>query len=130
MKPGRELDALVAEKVMGFSRREPRTWPDGSLAGAGWRDDENSTFYPDASDMLPHFSSDIAAAWEVVDLLERENYVVSVSQSKKYFKTHQAAVQVQFKPYTDNLHDYAFGESAPHAICLAALKAKGVEVGE
>ena len=48
MEPGRELDALVAEKVMGLT-----TGPDSYFDCAY-----------EADDAL-HFSTDIAAAWEV-----------------------------------------------------------------
>jgi hypothetical protein len=52
---GRELDALVAERVLGL--RIDDAWfqhPDGRRV---------------SSDGLPHYSTDIAAAWQVVDKL-------------------------------------------------------------
>lgn len=52
MAPGREMDCLVAERVMGWRvQYSPYRFPDGE--------------YEDAGDFQP--STDIAAAWEVVE---------------------------------------------------------------
>lgn len=51
MKAGRETDALIAERVMGFSEIWHGTMP--------------SYWDGDAQRLLPRYSTDIAAAWEV-----------------------------------------------------------------
>ena len=59
MEAGRELDALVMEMVMEY-KREPREF----LPQHHWawvRPDEKPTY------LLPQFSRDIAAAWQVVE---------------------------------------------------------------
>jgi hypothetical protein len=91
MKPGKELDLLVAEKVMGFV----------------------GDYHPDVVPVYPpQYSTDIAAAWQIVEKINM------------YFKLEKGS----------NLYQAEFGKcdwvastSAPYAICVAALQAKGVE---
>lgn len=97
MKPGRELDALIAEKVMGF-----------------W--DTHAAQYGETP--VPPYSTDIAAAWQVTEKFEGVNVL-----------THKNGWQVQLVPRNSKLaYDVhiANGTTAAHAICLAALKAKGI----
>lgn len=113
MKPGRELDCLVVEKVLSIPRNDTRCgygkiyWEDGHLGsltrpvwrwnGSGFRQD----FQP---------STDIAAAWELVNRLISKGEIFRIS---KWGTDWEA----EFAPYS------GIGESAPHAICVAALKA-------
>jgi hypothetical protein len=62
MKPGRELDALVAEKVMGMSHKE--MWGIND-----YREDGSPVYMPD----FPSYSEDIHAAWEVVESVQMGN---------------------------------------------------------
>jgi hypothetical protein len=112
VKPGRELDALVAEKVMGIEvDRAP--WGELYVGKEGY-------------DVVPAYSTDIAAAWEVVEKVTRE--------TEKRFTLWQAPTYyvARFKHY-DYWHEgcdsrqalQAKADTAPHAICLAALKAVG-----
>ena len=107
MPAGRELDALVAEKVMG---QETTEWTDG-LGGTG------VTFFAP----VEPYSTDIAAAWEVAE---------------KLIQTLGIAVE---QPFHDGIWRCTIfglwpkkwvchGETAPLAICRAALKA--VEGGD
>src|SRR4030042_5169505 len=94
LKAGRELDALVAEKVMGWvwMRLEPgHVWGDGSILkedecrASLYRHDNLlavwGTLIPDdgkyphgqPSASIPYYSTDIAAAWQVVEKLRRAN---------------------------------------------------------
>lgn len=111
---GRELDALVAEKVMGW-RRLPDTpeWgvpPDYTTGGAlGWRP----------------YSTDIAAAWEVVEKL-REGWLevnldctaFNCANTVRCCVTKQGQQHPPFPLYAD-------AKTAPLAICRAALRAVG-----
>jgi hypothetical protein len=111
MNPGRELDALVAEKVMGRNGaveqwRQTANGPDmitaTTAAVDGWRP-------------IPNFSSDIAAAWEVLEKLRgmlHEEISVASSYDKKFWVVCLEGTQ-----------QLAHAETAAHAICLAALKA-------
>jgi hypothetical protein len=103
MKPGRELDALVAEKVMGFD-----VYPN------------NSEFLP-ADTMaikfnnVPCYSTDIAAAWDVRAKMLERGY-------KLELRSDSFGSIANFYNDRDNnwCKEYL---DAPHAICLAALKA-------
>jgi len=103
----REIDALVAEHVMGldpkhFNRRQSyHEIMEGGLA-------------------LKGYSTNIAAAWEVVEKMrgwaEGCGYHVEINGDGGGWK-------VKFGPF------YAFSEEVlPPAICLAALKTKNIEV--
>lgn len=121
MEAGRELDALIAEKVMGL-----QPWPVQEFSERVFR----AALVPQGHDPLPcscpKYSSDIAAAWDVVERLrdfkhpEDEHAGFTVWQ---YWKGGYAAGW--------SWHEAEYGvelaDTAPHAICLAALKAVGVD---
>lgn len=113
MKPGRELDALVAEKVMGLTSSEVEIhrqfWLDGCFSN------------------LPHYSTDIAAAWEVVEkLTSKKQPHFQLSLCDSYTENPKWCAEFDLdRPFKRVI---AKAETAPHAICLAALKAVGVEI--
>lgn len=142
MDVGRELDALMAEKVMGWD------WytvvginvllPPGhhyrersvlaTVGKHGTEDDIDSMRFCSSRDggyqmpIVPHYSTDIAAAWEVVEKLE-ELYCFSIrtvrdQSDNKYVAElsplHSARYTVPDKTY------YAYAATAPLAICLVA----------
>jgi len=106
MKPGRELDALVAEKVMGWAPEYPGGWLHPP------RNHPNRKKYldHDGCSVLQPYSTDIAAAWEVVEKIE---YNLELIEDEEWIASFFGV--------------RAFGKSAPHAICLAALKTKSDE---
>lgn len=119
MQAGRELDALIAEKVMG--------WPP-KPAHAGWQGD----VVPSLADpkwvqagpdrgwemvFLPNYSTDIAAAWKVVEKM-RETPKPFFSLAW-YISGRWGAA---FLGHDDGT-DAEMADTAPHAICLAALRA-------
>lgn len=125
MKPGRELDALIAEKVMGLELKQPK--------GVAWR--ENTWVYAinDFRDSGPmyvvdcdFYSTDISAAWEVVDNLRYRKIPISIAHV--FFPAEE---RWEYIAKAENVQPYGFefatSDSAPHAICLAALKAVGYE---
>lgn len=106
MKPGRELDLLVAEKVMGFIARK-------TSAGESYFEDKEGTL---PGYYIPHYSTQISAAWEVVEKM-KEEYLWEMAWNHA------------LKAWTCYLNgEGSKSDTAPHSICLAALKAKGVEV--
>jgi hypothetical protein len=120
---GRELDALVAEKVMAWTFPEP-----GRDVVIGDEDDKWPTgerrWYYKCGDgrpiisrfMVPHYSTDIRAAWKVVDRLWPEF-------SWRIVDDEPPNVLVSF---WQGDSDYeAIAATAPLAISLAALKAVG-----
>lgn len=127
MQPGRELDALVAEKVMGWTKFV-------QYKGAEWRVGEEYIDNGDcicipvsihrADEWRP--SNRIQDAWTVVEKLsERFQFWLEFYREDKgpwcavFFEKRDSYGEV-------NSHG-ADAETAPHAICLAALKAVGME---
>ena len=151
MNAGRELDALVAEKVMGVTIK----WvdildgykcarPDGTWYEKGDADyedcvDEHTvpvvvmekghTLYADWDgetsvrlNTVHHYSTDIAAAWEVVEKLPHKFWpeVGRMDDGRWYCEIvgrGDTARQVSKSPIAREIAD-----TAPLAICLAALK--------
>lgn len=126
MKPGRELDALIAEKVMGWIPYEPER----AFAYPGWHTPDGE-FLNIAR--LPPYSTDITAAWEVVDKLKLA--VVPIDETK-WWAGKMGDHGHDEDPLTSDtwveqaMRDGKHGriaDTAPHAICLAALKVMGAE---
>ena len=124
MKAGRELDALVAEKVMGLTRHDESyvTESIGKVLRFVWRDGCGDCVY--SGDMfLPRYSTNIADAWEVVEKLVSTPGPNGDHHSVQVDYSGDAVVVI------DENEDWqvsAIASTAPHAICLAALRAKGV----
>ena len=108
LKPGRELDGLVAEKVMGWRRpdadRTFQPWHTGEHVG------EHSPYGLPVS--LPHFSLDIGAAFKVIEHLVSSRLNVGFTLGSR---NGTWAIGIGHRCS-------AVAETAPHAICLAALK--------
>lgn len=131
MNAGRELDALVEEKVMGFVWNEARCrvcgWPitDLEVAGRAYCTKDSCALRPRpehrADDPAP-YSTDIAAAWEVVERFQ----VKPLSTGEHY--AQRANFWLCMQEGTNN-PIYAWdAKRAAHIICLASLKAVGVEL--
>lgn len=119
MEAGREIDALVAELVMGWTKvRKASTWESAAMIYSG-------TFVytigvtPDqkTNDVIPYHSTDIAAAWQVVEKMR----LVGVSMWIGPHLDNEWAVQI--KPSINNYHEFVRADTAPLAICRAALLA-------
>jgi len=98
MKAGRELDALVAEKVMGWH-------PD--LCGGKYE-----------AVKIPAYSSSISAAWEVVEKLQERALCVALEWT--ITDGWAFGITPHDFPYEFCIKENA--SSIPLAICLAALK--------
>lgn len=140
MKPGRELDALVAEKVMGVCLHDLQSKPSVYMqmkeknGPHDWTMFEcakcHSRFMDKFIPYLPNYSTSIADAWAVVEKMGRWNgfeFMIQ-TQDPEYCKAKYEAGW--YEPSYDGPESRAVGESdsAPHAICLAALKAVGVDL--
>lgn len=112
LKPGRELDVRIATEVMGLQDVELRDHgmavPDFSYLV------EETGYFRD----VPFYSTDIAAAWKVIEELSRKGWHIGLSTATG------TGWYVTLK--SDEARIVEFSESAPHAICLAARKAMGV----
>lgn len=99
MPAGREMDALVAEKVMGIKRGDrPGEWLN-----------ELGNWLCDTED-IPPYSTSISAAWEVVDKMDC------------YFKMTRSDLGLYWEFYGPKL-GFSYAPTVPLAICRAALKA-------
>ncbi len=122
MDAGQELDALVATEVMGWRRTITGTlcdsWVDARGWPTGWGDyDGERVFEP---------STDIAAAWQVVERLNTLGYDVQVD-SYEHGTMWSAILYKGLRGEGEQIEGPTTFTTAPHAICLAALKAVGVE---
>jgi hypothetical protein len=140
---GRELDELIADKVMGLEWRPLKMY----YAPEGWYpkdyDGPNPHPYglPGYQDELPAYSSEMGAAWQVA-----EKMTVRMGYDNPDFEWRGPL----FKPENRYLtaEGYPLGttcwyvvvemegrrlaicaDTAPHAICLAALQAVGYKEG-
>lgn len=106
MGAGRELDAAVHDRVMGWGAR---------LHAA--KDQREYEQLREELGMCPEYSSDIAAAWEIVEKLRRSGFLF-------YLETEPRCSDLfaYFRRPGDP-SDRISAPTAPHAICLAALRA-------
>jgi len=115
MEAGRELDALVAEKLTGWERIKKEPWPKPH-----W-----SWLRPDGSSTrsLPTYSTRLLDAWKIV------RYILCLDESNTF------ALEYGFDDEPEWCASFgAWGRAsieaantAPLAICLAALKVVGEE---
>ena len=106
MEPGIELDILIAEKVFGWSR----SIIDEHLRMVGYL--ISDTMEND----LPRFSPslNISDAWKIVEKLFN-GYSIE-KDGKLYF------VKYHYGGYDNDYDILSKAETAPHAICLAAIE--------
>lgn len=110
LKAGCELDALVAEKVMEVKMTDNKMhikirMPIGYYLRA-----------------LPEYSTSIEAAWQVVEKIRTFSNDVEIGINILPAKYN---IEISISYGRGESYYSANGETAPHAICLAALKAVG-----
>lgn len=106
MLAGRELDALIAERMMG--EKEKTICPE---CNSVWK----FCNCPCLNPIFAPYSTEISEAWKLVELPIFDGWVIGKNCNGKW--------QVW------NLYEHvevSKGDTAPHAICLAALK--GIEL--
>lgn len=120
---GRGLDALVAEKVMGFSWR---AFPNGRALKPSHSPapiaDKFVQLHPHEWGLaaVPYYSTNIADAWLIVEKVDNRNAVA------KEMGVLTLSLTRYDNSYTARFFNSgATAETAPLAICLAALKAVG-----
>jgi hypothetical protein len=107
---GAEIDRLIAKKVMGQERTASCPLGDPTCDG---KYEPQVGHWP----CLPYYSTDIAAAWQVVEHLRTQNwYLLRLTNGDNNYACYFGRGIVQ-GPY-----GYAVGDTAPLAICKAALK--------
>lgn len=127
----RELDALVSENVIGNSLfTEGDDWEYGNFDGftnqkrcvhCGFTNHNGNTYFHECA--VPHYSTDIHTAWSVVEKLNSMFTNVAVCHDNGW------GVRL-WNIGSDGAESgsvQASADTAPRAICLAALKALGIE---
>ncbi len=124
LEPGPKLDAIISEKVMGWTAAEdcsgqvawtPPKGPPGTIT---------LSFYEHS---LPKYSTDIAAAWEVFQKI----HSMVFSKRKAFMEEVQRLVSARANEHSALERDFTmawpdvFWQITPEIICLAALKAVG-----
>jgi len=123
VKPGNELDRLVALKVLGWKlcRTADHISPGYSYWDRG--EDPGRIVYEKDT---PRFSTVIRKAWDVAEYLHRRRgFWVKVLWMTENPVTRNKGdeIRVEFESeLEDGPRGDAFGVSLPHAICLAALE--------
>lgn len=118
MKPGQELDNLIAEKILGCSIE--KSYREFGLPGERWvcncvKDTHNTnTRFPNYH--IKNYSTDIVYAMEVV---EKIGYRFAL------IKERDGTTERPYKAFFsigDEGFPVAYADTAAHAICLAAIK--------
>lgn len=116
MAAGRELDALVAERLFGL--RFERA-PEGSFAGDLYG--FSPLFVDDVMHFAPErYSTDIAPAWDVVEAMAARGWTFTLIWDTLCEKRNAEA---WFEHPISTAKASAIRTEAPAAICLAALRA-------
>lgn len=119
MEAGRELDALVAEKIMGWSNCHR----EGDWGYFG------RPFGGPTDFRIPNYSTDISAAWEVMEkmlFIEGFSFCIEQTVNSKFpttwfLHTHHKGILC-----IDEVQErYSSTGVIEHSICLAALKSVG-----
>jgi len=118
---GRELDALVAERVMGWldvgkQRDSVHTEFVNFGVDPATVEERRAKKYA-ARQVVPHYSSDIAAAFQVVEKMAEKGDLI-------FLQTHRGDAERYAATFVEPFTAYA--PTAPLAICRAALKAVSV----
>jgi len=118
MKPGRDLDILVAEKVMGWTSCKDSPW-----------------WYMEIRPEVPAYSGSIIDAWEIAEKLHMTvhtpnapyacgEYANGGNWENEEEKYKAECCRHGAPEWSDTV--VAHGLTAPHAICMTALKAMGI----
>lgn len=126
MNAGLDLDQIIAEKIMGWRRVRPDEPPKtGWRTETGWWVADQGKHGPNEM-RFPQYSIDISAAWAVVDKLRSIGFyyyvgnLITTERCLGVTESNTAGFGRLHSPIKTTV-----GESAPHAICLAALDAFG-----
>ena len=142
LSPGRELDALVAEKVMGRCRwcwDNREKWlkipSEEGFEGSSHQVGDEDEIDPLTGERvwyclkhnklawtlnIPPFSTDIAASWEVMEKMRAQ---LPGKEIMLYYLDAWGVGSLCQAPSTIEIGEpLGEAETAPHAICLAALK--------
>ena len=111
MPAGREMDDLIARKVFGWQKLEFPAVPSYQKPG---KNKITLALYE-----LPRYSTDIAAAWEVVEEMQRRNFWALINLYSSYCRVIFTLASAFLEPFEVR----AEPNEIPLSICRAALLA-------
>lgn len=128
MKAGRDLDALIAEKVTNLPNIHIVTGNHHHANGLVYGK-HLLTGYPES---VPFYSTDIAAAWKVVEKIPMTVHAPGASYAHgEYANSDDAWLAEARMPGIEYYNTVTSkGQTSPEAICLAALKTLGIDYDE
>lgn len=115
MKAGRELDALIALKLFDLkliNMSQPIPNEPGKFGMVLFAPDDGKHIHELD---LPYYSTDISAAWKVIEKLTEDGDAFTLLYDHGWFANKDGVYEV-------------CETTAPHAICIAALAAKEIDV--
>ncbi|OUS72999.1 hypothetical protein B1748_23610 [Paenibacillus sp. MY03] len=114
MEPGRELDDAI-RLMLGWTKFREKE--DGTFAC--WVTPEGKKWTYPSSGSLPRYSTDVSAAWEVVEKFN----IVNIEFVEWFVgnKSVQCKIIESVAPTEEEITTEATGKTAPEAICKAAL---------
>lgn len=119
LEAGRELDVLIADKVMGKGE-----W--STIGGIYFGPPEGKAKahaeHTAEVNRIPHYSTDIAAAWKIVEKLERDGIMLWHIGREDSMPNWRAEFGRNHQPALGR----AEGNTLPLTICRAALKTQEI----
>lgn len=119
----REIDTLIAEKVFNWE-----LMTDTSMVKAGfltYKRMSRALVMDWQETLIPEFSTDISAAWQVVEKLKELGYSFDAGSWEHVGDGNDWCVE--FEHQSELIEHRGLAPAFPMAICLAALKAVGVD---
>ena len=119
--PEWERNIWIATNVMGLEKSRGR---------AGWIRVGNFEHYP------KNYCKDMSAAWEVIQKMKDKGFSFTLGEASEKSgsvilgEANLGEQMCNFHIVTKNIFIYAFSETMPEAICLAALIAQGEGIEE
>lgn len=111
LEAGRELDALVAEYVMGWTRHPEPTHPtDNRTIGGVLYCPPGFPYDMNSANVVPCFSTDIPAMWQVIEHFNEFNVQLYSHEDGWTFEIYKNA----------SMYEASAG-MAPGAVCKSAL---------
>jgi len=107
---GKEMDALIAEKVMGWKKLS------GKVNILVRQSIDLIMLNDGAQELVPRYSTDISAAWEVI-----QHFLGTGRKRPKIDRVSEGEWRVQIDDWEPDA--VAYSSSAPLAICRAAMLA-------
>lgn len=114
MEAGKELDTLIAEKIMEL--REFCSYAGKHKATLGWGKN-GADFFRGEIFALPKFSSDLSSAFNIVEKIGKRFVLIAEDRN-----SNERCYKAYFMKNGEEGYPVSYSDSPAHVICLAALK--------